>query len=226
MKKIVISFVCALGLFSSVFAQNTPGLEVYYNVGGGSFQQKNVGKYNNFYSKGGSGGGLGEFFFDLAYYNLTGYYGNSSSGSTYFSDEVTAHNIVGSTNRTFGIRISPPVVKCLQLGISYNRQNFDVEKTWASGRKDKETETFATLMPEMTITYFQRKNFGLYCGAGLGITSHRYMGAYSENRKQRRTISCQTTAIGIRYQVGPIGAHIEAGPGSTTAVQAGLMFRI
>ncbi len=227
MKKIAISIVCAFGLFSSVFAQNTPGIEVYYNVGGVSALKSKVGQYNDWYSTGGNGGGIGEFLFDLAYHNLTGNYSYSDSGSRpYFSDEVSEHKITGNSNGTYGIRVSPARAKFLQLGVAYNYQKFDVEKTWASGRKDKETETFGTIMPEMTITYFQRKNFGIYCGGGLGITAHRYKEAYNDNVKLRRSIALQTTAIGIRYQVGPFGAHIEAGPGTTTAVQAGLMFRI
>ena len=218
MKNIAISMMMFFGAVASVSAQEKGSVELFINTSAGTTLENRVGKYNNFYDN----AEPGDFFWGLAYTTITGEFPNSEP---YFSNRVTEMRITNKSNVGFGVRVQPSFLNRIAVGASYHRFTYQVNKKWENGKVTNERETFGTLMGDISATWKQGNNWGLYSGVGLGITKQTYQRPNKETTKSRYDIDPQVNIIGARYQEGVFGAHLELGYGVQGIVNGGLMVR-
>jgi hypothetical protein len=213
MKKIAFSFALVCSTCFVLFGQQQPTFEVYLNKNAMSSNEKYLGHYNNSYEKGAPLlGFLGWFVTE----------GEISPFEGWETDLVRKQQITSKRNYSLGFRIGVGSNRRVKVGFSTNRFEYDMTRDWASGIQTSDTEEFTAVMTDVQYAWVSRKHLTCYSGAGLGLTKHEYENKRQKTDGQKMHAAGQFTPIGVRFNAGPVGAHIECGVGSLGMVRGGL----
>ena len=212
MKKIAFSFALVCSTCFVLFGQQQPTFVAYIGKNVESTNEKYLGRYNNIYDT--QTPLLGIFAFVVT--------GGQADPFTGEYDKVTEQQIINKRNYSLGCRIGVGTEKRVQVGVNASHFEYDMTRNWASGIQTKDTEKFTTVMTDVQYAWLCRNQLTCYSGAGIGFTKHNYEKTRENKGGQKMHAAGQLTAIGVRFNAGPVGAHIECGAGALGMFRGGL----
>jgi hypothetical protein len=212
MKKIAFSFALICSTCFVLFGQQQPTFVAYINKNAMSSNENYLGRYNNVYD-------TQTPVFSFIAFVVTGGQADPFAGEY---DNVTEQHIINKRNYSLGCRIGVGTEKRVQVGINTSHFEYDMTRNWLSGIQTKDTEKFTTVMTDVQYAWLYRNQLTCYSGAGIGLTKHNYEKTREKRDGQKMHAAGQLTAIGVRFNAGPVGAHIECGTGSLGMLRGGL----